>query len=227
MPLTREQVRELDRRAIEEFGIPGVVLMENAGRGVVEVMVKVGAALAGPIHLICGKGNNGGDGYVIARHLDALGVPVVIHRCCSPEEITGDAAVMCQIAEKAGLAIAPFTTIEALATALRDANWIVDALLGTGLNGTVRSPYAEIIECMNKSKKPIIAVDLPSGMDANTGLPLGCCVVAQHTVTFVDKKTGMTSDEAWLYTGEVHVAGIGVPRALFRADNMNRDESTC
>lgn len=213
MPLTRDQVRELDRCAIEEFGIPGVVLMENAGRGVVEVMVGV-PALAGPIHIVCGKGNNGGDGYVIARHLDALGIPVVIHRCCSPEEITGDAAVMYRIVEKAGLAIVPFTTAEALAFALREATWIVDALLGTGINGTVRSPYAEIIECMNKSKKPIIAVDLPSGMDANTGSPLGCCVVAQHTVTFVDKKTGMTSDEAWLYTGEVHVVGIGVPRSM-------------
>ncbi len=227
MPLTREQVRELDRRAIEEFGIPGVVLMENAGRGVVDVMVKVGApALAGPIHIICGKGNNGGDGYVIARHLDALGIPVVIHRCCSPEEITGDAAVMYQIAEKAGLPIVPFTTAEALATVLREATWIVDALLGTGLSGTVRSPYAEIIACMNKSKKPIIAVDLPSGMDANAGSPLGCCVVAQHTVTFVDKKTGMTSDDAWLYTGEVHVEEIGVPKVLIttQADASNSPE---
>ena len=88
MPLTREQVRELDRRAIEEFGIPGVVLMENAGRGVVEVMVGV-PALAGPIHIVCGKGNNGGDGYVIARHLDALGIPVAIHRCCSPKRSRG------------------------------------------------------------------------------------------------------------------------------------------
>src|SRR6187401_2404579 len=103
MPLTREQVRELDRRAIEEFGIPGVVLMENAGRGVVEVMLKVGvSASAGleRIHIVCGKGNNGGDGYVIARHLDALGIAVKVLLFADPATLRGDAAANFGIIQK-------------------------------------------------------------------------------------------------------------------------------
>lgn len=214
MPLSREQVRELDRRAIEEFDIPGVVLMENAGRGVIEVMESQG--MHSPVHIVCGKGNNGGDGYVIARHLDAKGAAVVVHRCCLPEEIQGDAAIMYRILEKSKIPIVPFTTIELLEEQLSDAEMIVDALLGTGLTGNVRSPFAEIIECMNSSKKDILAVDLPSGMDADTGKPLGACVVAEDTVTFVSKKAGMQFPESWLYTGRVYVASIGVPQRLLK-----------
>jgi NAD(P)H-hydrate epimerase len=208
MPLSREQARELDRRAIEELGMPGILLMENAGRGVVEVIRSL--RLPGPIHILCGKGNNGGDGYVIARHLHLAKVDVVVHRCCQPNEITGDAAVMHGIVEKMNIPLIQYETVEKLAEDILDAHWLVDALLGTGLEGVVRSPYAEIILMLNRSHKPIWAVDIPSGLDADTGEPLGCAIVAQHTVTFVEKKQGMLRDEAWLHTGEVHVAHIGV-----------------
>jgi len=210
--LTRTQVREIDRRAIEQFGLAGVVLMENAGRGVVEVMQRLG--ITGPVHIVCGKGNNAGDGFVIARHLELLGISVVVHRSCAADELTGDAAINYQIIERSGLMIVPYTTAEALTMQLKEASWIVDSLLGTGLTGTVRSPFAEIIQCMNASCKPILAVDLPSGMDADTGEPLGELVRAQHTVTFVAPKQGFRYPEAAQYTGAVHVAGIGVPRCL-------------
>ena len=214
MTLTRSQVRELDRRGIEEFGIPGVILMENAGRGVVEVLQQLG--ITGPAHIVCGKGNNGGDGFVIARHLEAQNIPVVIHRCCSVEELTGDAAINYRIIERSGLLILPYTTAETLAEHLSQAEWIVDALLGTGLTGIVRSPFADIIRCMNATKKPILSVDLPSGMDADTGEPLGEAVRAQHTVTFVAYKAGFNQANAFLYTGKIYVASIGVPRQLLR-----------
>jgi NAD(P)H-hydrate epimerase len=210
--LTRAQVREIDRRAIEEFGITGAVLMENAGRGVVEVMQQLG--ITSPVHIVCGKGNNAGDGFVIARHLDLLDIEVVVHRCSKAEELTGDAAMNYRIIDLSGLNIIPYTSMESLGQQLRQASGIVDALLGTGLTGTVRSPFAEIIRSMNKSGKPILAVDLPSGMDADTGEPLGETIQARHTVTFVAPKKGFGHSDASRYTGQVHVASIGVPRCL-------------
>jgi NAD(P)H-hydrate epimerase len=197
---------------MEEFGIPGIILMENAGRGVAEVILKL--RLPGPVHLLCGKGNNGGDGYVIARHLDAAGVAVVVHRCCEEADITGDALVHYQIVKKCGLPMAAYQSPSVLADILLLAGTIVDALLGTGLTGTVRSPYAEIIQTMRRSGKPLLAVDLPSGMDADTGVPLGECVVANHTVTFVAPKAGFAHREAHLYTGKVHVVQIGLPGSM-------------
>lgn len=210
--LTRAQVRELDQRAITEFGIPGVVLMENAGRGVVDVMLQLN--IAGPVHIVCGKGNNGGDGFVIARQLDVHGITAVIHCCCPAEELTGDAAINYRIVEKSGFRIVPFTDAGALAEQLSSASWIVDALLGTGLTGEVREPFHSIIQTMNDAVKPILAVDLPSGLDADTGEPLGIAVRAQQTVTFVALKKGFLNPRSTQYTGEVHVAHIGVPRRL-------------
>lgn len=210
--LTRSQARELDRHAIEEFGIPGILLMENAGRSVVEVMLRLN--ITGPVHILCGKGNNGGDGYVIARHLDAAGVPVVVHRCCDETDIAGDALIHYQILTKCNIPIVPFTTAEALQQSLLLARYLVDALLGTGLTGTVRSPMKEIIQVVKRSGKPVLAVDLPSGMDADTGEPLGECIVANHTVTFVAPKAGFQNMDAALYTGRVHVGSIGIPRRL-------------
>ena len=219
MTLTRQQVREIDRRAIEEYGIAGVVLVENAGRGVVEVMENLN--INGLVHIVCGKGNNAGDGFVIARHLDLLGIETIVHRCCSDNELTGDALINYRIIERSGLTIVPFTTIEELERQFLNATWIVDALLGTGLTGTVRSPFADIIDCMNTSGKPILAIDLPSGMDADTGEPLGIAVKAQLTITFVAPKTGFTNPHAGQYTGIVHVAGIGAPRALLAEYGIN------
>lgn len=210
--LTRQQIREIDRRAIEEYGMAGVVLMENAGRGVVDIMREL--QITGPVHIVCGKGNNAGDGFVIARHLDLLGIESTVHRCGSESELAGDALINYQIIQRSDLRIVSYTTIEKLREHLSQANWIVDALLGTGLTGTVRSPFKDIIDCMNCSGKPILAVDLPSGMDADTGLPLGIAIRAQHTVTFVAPKQGFAHLQASQFTGAVHIAGIGAPRSL-------------
>lgn len=223
--LTRSQVRDVDRWATAELGIPGVVLMENAGRGVVDVMQHL--HITDPVHIVCGKGNNAGDGFVIARHLHVLGKEVVIHRCSSAEELTGDALINYQIIDKMHLRIIPFTTVAALSEHLSQANWIVDALLGTGLTGTVRSPYADIIRCMNASGKPILAVDLPSGLDTDTGTPLGEAVRAQQTVTFVDLKLGFSNPTSQQYTGQVRVEGIGIlPSAAWKEEAGVQDASS-
>lgn len=210
--LLRSQVRELDRQAIEQYGIPGVVLMENAGRGVAEVLLT--QRITGPVHIVCGKGNNAGDGYVIARHLDAQGIGVVVHQCAPDQELSGDAAINYRILKCAQLTVLPVTTMDVLGQRLQEAQWIIDALLGTGLTGIVREPFYGVIRTMNASDKPILAVDLPSGMDADSGQPLGVCVVAQQTVTFVAPKQGFSNPESHQYTGQVHVASIGVPRTL-------------
>jgi len=212
--LSRDQVRAIDRRAIDEFGVPGAVLMENAGRGAAEVLLALGAR--GPVVVCCGKGNNGGDGFVIARHLDNHGVPVRVLLFAKPEELTGDAALNHGILRKSGVPIdarAGPVDAEALRRELAPAEWVVDALFGTGLAGAVRPPFDQVIAAINASGAKVLAVDIPSGLDCDTGEPLGPAVRAQHTVTFVAMKKGFTNPVAREWTGEVHVADIGAPRA--------------
>lgn len=210
--LTRAQVRELDHRATNEFGVPSIVLMENAGRGAAQVLLELG--VAGPVHIVCGKGNNGGDGMVIARHLDLQHIPVVLHLCVDPAQLTGDALVNYQICRRSELPIHPFVSIEDLAIHLRQADWAVDALFGTGLEGPIRPPFCQIIECLNSSARRILAVDLPSGLDADTGQSLGNTVRAYCTVTFVAPKQGFLVPEAKRYLGEIRTVDIGAPRKL-------------
>jgi NAD(P)H-hydrate epimerase len=215
MVLSREQVRELDRRAIEEFGVPGLVLMENAGRGVAELYRR----LAGPSPPIicCGKGNNGGDGFVIARHLDACGVPVRVLLFARPEDLRGDAAVNYQIIAKSGLPIDVFAAAvdaEALRRELKAAEWVVDALFGTGLSGPVRPPFNQVIQAINDRGTHVLAVDIPSGLDCDSGRPLGPTVRAEHTATFVAPKKGFREAAAREWLGQVHVLDIGAPRVL-------------
>jgi NAD(P)H-hydrate epimerase len=202
--LTRAQVRELDRRAIEEFGVPGVVLMENAGRGAAELLMRLNPERR-PVLIFCGKGNNGGDGYVIARHLDIHGWPVRLVRVAPASELTGDAAVMERIVTAAGIPDA---------SAPDDSGWIVDALFGTGLTGPLRKPYDRVVAAINASPAKVLAVDIPTGLDCDTGKPLGPTVRADHTVTFVAPKAGFAAPEAKEWLGEVHVVGIGAPRKL-------------
>jgi NAD(P)H-hydrate epimerase len=210
--LSREQVREIDRRAIEEFGVPGVVLMENAGRGAAEVLRSLG--VRGAVAICCGKGNNGGDGFVIARHLDNHGVPVRVLLFARPEQLTGDAAVNFNIVARAGLELRVEPGDVELRQALAEVEWIVDGLFGTGLRGSVRPPLDQVIATINASGKPVLAVDIPSGLDCDTGLPLGATVRAAHTVTFVAPKTGFTNPAAGEWVGQVHVVDIGAPRRV-------------
>lgn len=215
--MTRQQVRDVDRRAIEQFGLSGRVLMENAGRGAADLLLARG--VRGPVALCCGKGNNGGDGFVIARHLEAAGVDVEVLLFTAPKELTGDAATNLEVLRRAQTPVTAaldLTPAEWAAT-LQSADWVVDALLGTGLTGDVRAPYDAAIECINASGRPVLAIDLPSGMDADTGQPLGKCVQAEVTATFVARKQGFDAAGAEHLCGEVVVLPIGVPRLLLQS----------
>jgi NAD(P)H-hydrate epimerase len=216
MFLTREQVRTVDRRAINDFGVPGVVLMENAARGTAEVLLALG--IHGPVVVCCGKGNNGGDGLALARHLDNRLVPVRVLLFAHPEEVGGDAAINLHILEKTGVRLDVRNedplNLELLRHDLAAADWVVDALFGTGLTGPLQTLFADVVRAINASSAHVLAVDIPSGLDADTGEPLGATVRAQHTVTFVAPKKGFASPAARSWIGHVHVVDIGAPRSL-------------
>jgi NAD(P)H-hydrate epimerase len=209
--LSREQVRAFDKHAIEQLGIPAAVLMENAGRGAAEVLQSLG--IHGPVVIACGKGNNGGDGLVIARHLANAGCDVSVLLFARPNDLSPDAAVQWNIVQKmrlpAQLASQPLDEAT-LAATFAKAEWIVDALFGTGLTGPMRSPFDRVITLINASTARVLGVDIPSGLDADTGEPLGPIIRAEHTVTFVAPKLGFRNPAAAAFTGRVHVADIGV-----------------
>jgi NAD(P)H-hydrate epimerase len=219
LPMTRQAVREVDRLAIEQYGIPGVILMENAGRGAAQAILGL---LDDPgrsrVAIVCGAGNNGGDGFVIARHLHNAHVEVVIYLTVDPTRLTGDARVNYEIVRRMNLPIRPLTTPEQLGDAvevLGRSHVIVDAILGTGFSGQVRPPLDAVIARINGLKGPkVVAVDLPSGLDCDTGSPSNATISADLTVTFVAPKAGFTQPAASPYVGRVVVVDIGVPREL-------------
>ena len=200
----------------------GLVLMENAGRGVADVLCSqwiggAGASRISPIAMVCGKGNNGGDGFVIARHLDLRGLDVRVLLLSAPSELTGDAAANLSIIQKAGLTIDVFAApldAHRFDAALAGCAWLVDAILGTGATGEPKSPYAEAIDHMNAGGIEIIAVDLPSGLDCDTGVTAKHTIRAAHTCTFVAAKPGLLVESAKPYVGQLHVLDIGAPRKL-------------
>jgi NAD(P)H-hydrate epimerase len=227
MPLTREQARQVDRRASEEYGLTGLVLMENAGRGAADVLCQLMAAeppavpSAGQrIVICCGKGNNAGDGFVMARHLDLRGRAVEVLLWAEPDELQGDAAINFRIIQKAGLAVETFGNRHdprPLANRLAGAAWIVDALLGTGARGQPRPPLDAVIDQLNAAAAPKLAIDLPSGLDCDTGEPARHTIRAAQTCTFVAAKQGFFAAGAAQFTGRVHVLDIGAPRKLVEA----------
>lgn len=214
--LSRTQLREVDRRAIDEYGLPGLVLMENAGHGAALWLEQLG--IRGRVAICCGKGNNAGDGFVIARHLENRGHRVDVLLCVEPDGLTGDAAVNLRVLQRAGTPLRVLTgergRPQDWTAALAGADWIVDALLGTGLSGLVRPPFSTVINAINGCGVKVLAVDLPSGLDCETGLPLGTAVRARYTATFVARKRGFEAPAAAEYVGRVEVIDIGAPRKL-------------
>jgi NAD(P)H-hydrate epimerase len=222
----REQSRRVDQLAIKRYGISGLVLMENAGRGAVDVLEQIG--ITSPIAICCGRGNNGGDGFVMARYLHARGYTVKLLLFADPSSLTGDAAVNFAIAQKIGLPLVvfdkPFTDDE-LDAELANAGCIVDALLGTGSRGEPRPPLDRVIDAINRQRNPtadaiyrerapVVAVDLPSGLDCDSGAAASHTIRAAHTVTFVAAKPGLLAPEAAPYVGRLHVVNLGLPPEL-------------
>ena len=230
--VTAEEMAEMDRTAIEVLGIPGVVLMENAGRGASEVMWTYFPDLEEKrVAVLAGGGNNGGDGFVIARHLWQKRVAVTVYLLKKRESYRGDAKVNLEIIEKLGLQVEEYTenkSLTGLKRKLARTDILVDAILGTGLNAPVRGFYREIIELVNRLERPVLAVDLPSGLSATSGVPLGACIKASVTATFGLPKVGQLVTPGCVYVGHLEVVDIDLPRSVIEAAEPPRiwlDES--
>jgi NAD(P)H-hydrate epimerase len=213
--LSREQARQIDQRAIDEFGMSSLVLMENAGRSVADTIQRLG--FTGPVTICCGVGNNGGDGAVVARHLDLRGISTHVSVWGDRDRLTADARTNFAIIDRAGLKIQWFGRqhdAEHLSRSLDGSCLIVDALLGSGARGEPRTPLDVVIDQLNASHLPILAIDLPSGLDCDTGVAASHTIRATHTCTFVARKQGFATPKSVEYTGTVHVLDIGAPRVL-------------
>jgi NAD(P)H-hydrate epimerase len=216
-----EQIRALDRQAIEHYGIPGVVLMENAGRA---IAAEVYRALPDPaesrVLILCGAGNNGGDGFVVARHLHNAGVPVTIVLAVPADKLRGDAETNFRIARRMNLSVHEVVQEEhpeEVQPLFAAADVIVDALLGTGASGAPRGVMGHLVELANQaSQARRIAIDLPSGLEADSGTVHEPCFRAAATVTMASDKVGLAQPAARPFVGDVTVVDIGLPRELLR-----------
>jgi hydroxyethylthiazole kinase-like uncharacterized protein yjeF len=220
--LSAAEMREVDRLTTARYGIPGLTLMENAGSSVAEFIARRWPNFAQRrIVVLCGKGNNGGDGFVAARRLREMGAKPDVYLFAAPEEMQGDAATNCK--RWMDVCGAPRVVrnsgdLQDVKPALDSADIVVDALLGTGTRGAVRGLFAEAIEAVNKRRGPVrsavVALDIPSGLIADTGEGMGACINAMYTITFSAPKTGMIFGTAGDHTGQVIVRDIGSPAEL-------------
>ena len=212
--VTASQMQSLDRRTIQEAKIPGTILMERAGTGVMTHLLQAwGSPKGKKVVILCGKGNNGGDGLVVARLLQKKGAKLRVVLLAPPKELSPDAKVMYRRLNKV---IRPslFTVNpleETLSSFMHDADLLIDALLGTGLSSMVRAPYTSAINAINASPAFTVAIDIPSGLDSNTGAALGVAVHADLTVTFGCPKLGLYLGSAIDKTGRIEVVDIGIP----------------
>lgn len=245
--LSRSQMRAFDKCAIEDCHVPGVVLMENAGRGAADVLSALIAASPPrgrahsaarrtmfptrhvrapgqpahyPLHarvvIVCGTGNNGGDGFVVARHLLARGADVSVVLTGRAEQVTGEARMNHDAFVDLGgtcIEVPEGEPIEPLVTELRDADFVVDAIFGTGLTRPIVGHLVKVIDAINDAKARKVALDVPSGLDADSGSPLGTSVRADHTVTFGHLKVGLLTPDGARLAGQVHVVDLGVADA--------------
>jgi len=219
--LTRAQVRRIDQLAAERYHIPGVVLMENAAIAAADAALWMVGTSQGPVLILCGGGNNGGDGLAVARHLHNRGCNVRILTTSDPQKYSGEARVNWDICQAMKL---PTTTATPGAIAGSGAALIVDAIFGTGLTKPPRPPFAEIVAAVYTAQVPVLAIDIPSGLDCDTGKVLGeVCITATRTITFVAEKIGFAAPEARKYLGQVSVGSIGCPVELIA--EASRDEA--
>lgn len=214
--LTREQSRAVDKIAAEKYRMPTIILMENAARAVTDKAIQIiGKQTKNRILILCGPGNNGGDGLAAARHLHNRGVDVQILLLADSAKYKGDALINWQIIQAMQIRTEPIRP-----ELITNASLIIDALFGTGLTEAPRAPFPKIAGAINQSQIPVLAVDIPSGLDCDTGLPLGPVALrAHHTVTFVAEKIGFAKLEAKQYVGQLSITDIGCPRECVEGMN--------
>jgi hydroxyethylthiazole kinase-like uncharacterized protein yjeF len=225
--VTSSEIQEMDRIAIEEIGIPGVVLMENAARGATRVFLDhFGPPLRSYVLVLCGRGNNGGDGYAIARYLHQAGLKVTVIVLAETAKIGGDALLNLEVIKRMGLDIIEAATREEWnrkSELISTSDYIIDGILGTGLNAPVRGVYEEIIDAINRSQKSVMAIDIPSGLNADTGQVMGVAVRADLTVTFGFPKAGQLIYPGAELVGRLVRINIGIPNEV--ADRIPRTYS--
>lgn len=214
--VTAQEMREIDQKAMEEYGIPGLVLMENAGLAVCRVVEQLlGGAEGKTVLLICGQGNNGGDGFVAARQLYNRGARVRLLLAAPEESLAGEARVNYEIWTRMGRKVYRLqdrSALQVLRLGLMQADIVVDALFGTGFRGTVKDRPKRLIETINDADRMVVAVDVPSGVEADTGAVRGTALRADHTVTFGLPKLGLVLAPGADYAGQLHVADISIPQ---------------
>lgn len=223
--VTAKEMQNIDQTAIQTFGIPGSVLMENAGRGATRVLIEQLRPFKNKkVGIAAGGGNNGGDGFVIARYLYEKGIETTVFLLSTKEKIKGDAKLNLNLVEKLPIPIIEIPDLEAFnnnkSQMAHQTIW-VDAIFGTGLNSDIRGHYKDIIDYLNDTGKPVFSVDIPSGLNSNTGQICGTCINADITATFAFAKTGHILYPGATCTGKLEIIDIGIPRHIADAINPN------
>jgi NAD(P)H-hydrate epimerase len=222
-----KEIKEIDKTAVEQYGLPGVVLMENAGAAVAREMEEILGTLSNKkVCIFCGKGNNGGDGFVIARYLFNTGAKVKVFLLYPKVSIQGDALVHYTILEKMNvdvMEVAGERGLDKVKLATTFSDCLVDAMLGTGFNGELTGSIAQIAEMINKSGRPVFAVDIPTGVDADTGQIADGAVKADYTVTLALVKQGLLLYPGAANAGEILIDDIGIPKSLLESDDIKQN----
>ncbi len=222
--VTAEEMRHIDQETINKIGIPGIVLMENAGLGVVNAIERnYDTSSIKKISIFAGKGNNGGDGLVIARHLKNRGYNIKVYLLSSPDKFQGDALINLTIAQNMGLNIETILSendLEYHKTDIAGSDLLIDAIFGTGLTGAVKGIPAKVINFLNYTELPIVAVDLPSGLCSDTGRVEGECIKADLTVTMGLPKRGLLLYPGASLVGELEIVDIGIPSSVIESTGI-------
>jgi NAD(P)H-hydrate epimerase len=210
-------VRRMDEKAALEFGMPGLLLMENAGRSVADVICRDFDPCR--VLIVAGKGNNGGDGLVAARHLATRGFSPQVILLEDPALLKSDPLLNLNIVRRMNVPLFCVTAVseDELAGYFQDAGLIVDAIFGVGIHSPVRGIFENAIRAINQSRKKVVSVDVPSGLDADTGAVRGAAVMATRTLTLALPKAGLLKGEGPKYAGEIEIVDIGLPRALLQS----------
>ncbi len=218
--VTASEMQAMDRQTIEAFGLPGRVLMENAGRGATRLfMERVYPLAPGPVAVAAGRGNNGGDGFVMARYLSQMGIAVTVYLLARREQVRGDAAANLKLLETLKVKVIEMPEegdLDKHKNKMAHAACWIDALLGTGLNSDLRGRFARMVDFINRLERPVLAVDIASGLDSDTGRVCGTCIRATATATFAFAKIGHLVTPGAEYTGHLRVIDIGIPEHIVR-----------
>jgi NAD(P)H-hydrate epimerase len=211
--VTAKQMQSIDRKAVEKYNIPAIIMMENAAAASAFCVMRMLKSGQRNVIFLCGQGNNGGDGFACARHLLNHGFKVKVYFSGKRKKLSKESETNCRILLKMGQKVLR-PNLPAVKKEFEHTDLIVDALLGIGLKAEVREPIYSLIGLINTSKKPVLSLDIPSGLDATSGRIRGIAVKSKHTVTFGLCKKGFLNPQARQYIGDVTVGDISLPRKL-------------